>query len=85
MFIQYNDTFYGLQKRKVLDEKMLSFLFVIFARNRDCGYSLELPHRGGSHRYPQPLFYSRNKKSNVYPYKPHFFYIKVGFEGVKVT
>ena len=27
------------------------------------------------------MFLSRNKKNNVYPYKPHFYYIKVGFKG----
>ena len=25
------------------------------------------------------MFLSRNKKNNVYPYKPQFYYIKVGF------
>ena len=49
----------------------------------DCGYSLELPRRGGSNEYPQSMFLSRNKKNNVYPCKPPFYYIKVGFKGVK--
>ena len=30
------------------------------------------------------MFLSRNKKNNVYPYKPQFYYIKVGFKGVKI-
>ena len=30
------------------------------------------------------MFLSRNKKNNVYPCKPQFYYIKVGFEGVKI-
>ena len=30
-------------------------------------------------------FLSRNKKNNVYPCKPQFYYIKVGFKGVKFT
>ena len=38
---------------------------------------------GGSNEYPQSMFLSRNKKINVYPYKPQFYYIKVGFKGVK--
>ena len=29
------------------------------------------------------FFFSRNKKNNVYPCKPQFYYIKVGFKGVK--
>ena len=41
-------------------------------------------HRGGSNEYPQSMFLSRNKKNNVYPCKPQFYYIKVGFKGVKI-
>ena len=29
-------------------------------------------------------FLSRNKKKTVYPYKPQFYHIKVGFKGVKI-
>ena len=29
------------------------------------------------------MFLSRNKKNNEYPIKPQFYYIKVGFKGVK--
>ena len=59
-------------------------IFLIFAQNIDCGYSLEPPRRGGSNEYPQSMFLSRNKKTNVYPCKPQFYYIKVGFKGVKI-
>ena len=31
-----------------------------------------IDRRGDSNEYPQSMFSSRNKKSNVYPYKPHF-------------
>ena len=54
----------------------------IFYKNIDCGYSLE--PRGGSNEYPQSMFLSRNKKNNVYPCKPQFYYIKVGFNGVNI-
>ena len=30
------------------------------------------------------MFLSRNKKNNVYPCKPQFYYIKVGFKGVEI-
>ena len=30
------------------------------------------------------MFLSRNKKNNVYPCKPQFYYIKVWFKGVKI-
>ena len=46
--------------------------------------SLEPPRRGGSNEYPQSMFLSRNKKNNVYPCKPQFYYIKMGFKGVKI-
>ena len=63
--------------------KILIF-FHISAQNIDCGYSLEPPRRGGSNEYPQSMFLSRNKKNNVYPCKPQFYYIKVGFQGVRI-
>ena len=58
--------------------------FHISAQNIDCGYSLEPPRRGGSNEYQQSMFLSRNKKNSVYPCKPQFYYIKVGFNGVKI-
>ena len=58
-----------------------SDIFHVSAQNIDCGYSLE---PGGSNEYPQAMFLSRNKKNNVYPSKPQFYYIKVGFKGVKI-
>ena len=63
-------------------------IFPISTQNIDCGYSLEPPRWGGwgdSNEYPQSMFSSRNKENNVNPYKPRFYYIKVGFKGVKIT
>ena len=31
-------------------------IFLISVQNRDCGYSLEPPRRGGSNKYPQSMF-----------------------------
>ena len=63
---------------KILPPKNDSFLkkknlifFIFLLKNIDCGYSLE-------------PFLSRNKENNVYPCKPQFYYIKVGFKGVKI-
>ena len=39
---------------------------------------------GNSNEYRQYMFLSRNKKSNAYPCKPQFYYIKVGFKGIKI-
>ena len=61
-----------------------SDIFHISAQNIGCGYSLEPPRRGGSNEYPQSMFLNRNKKNNVYPCKPQFYYIKVGFKGVNI-
>ena len=61
-----------------------SDIFYISDQNTDCGYLLEPPQRGGSNKYPQSMFLSRSKKINVYPCKPQFYYIKVGFKGVKI-
>ena len=58
-----------------------SDIFHISGQNIDCGYSLEPPRRGGSNEYPQSMFLSRNKKNNVYPCKPQFYYIKVVVSG----
>ena len=75
---------------KILSQKMKIFrlkksdIFHICAQNMDRRYSLEPPQRGGSNEYPQTMFLSRNKKQNVYPCKPQFYYIKVGFKGVKI-
>ena len=59
-------------------------IFLISVQNIVCGCSLEPPLRGGSNEYPQSMFFSRNRKNNVYPCKPQFYYIKVRFKGVKV-
>ena len=61
-----------------------AYIFHVSAQNIDCGYSLEPPRRGGSNEYPRSMFLSRNKKNNVYLCKPQFYYIKVGFKGVKI-
>ena len=61
-----------------------SDIFHISDQNIDCSYSLEPPRRGGSNEYPQSMFSSKNMKNNVYPYKSQFYYIKVGFKGVKI-
>ena len=47
-------------------------VFHISAQNIDCGYLLEPPRRGGSNKYPQSMFLSRNKKNNVYSCEPQF-------------
>ena len=64
---------------KVSDKN--SYIFHIIAQNIDCGYSLELPQWGSSNEYSQSMFWAEIRKNNVYPCKPQFFYIKMGFKG----
>ena len=80
----YSNILKILQLKKENFQKKNSDIFHISAQNKDCGYSLEPPGRGSSNEYPQSMFFSRNKKNNVYPCKPQFYYIKVGFKGVKI-
>ena len=79
---KYTDNF-TTKNWKFLDKNSNTF-FHISPQNIDCRYSLEPPRRGGSNEYPQSMFLSRNKKNSVYPCKPQFYYIKVGFKGVKI-
>ena len=55
--------------------------FLYFCSKHRLWYSLEPPRRGGSNEYPRSMFLSRNKKNNIYPCKPLFYYMKVGFKG----
>ena len=82
---KYTENFTTKKNWKFSDKN--SDIFHYSAQNIDCGYSLEPPRQGGSNEYPQSMFLIRNKKNkknNVYPYKPRFYYIKVGFEVVGV-
>ena len=45
-------------------------IFLIFAQNIDCGYTLEPPRRGGSNEYLQSMFWSKNKKNRYTPAYP---------------
>ena len=56
-------------------------IFLIFAQNIDCGYTLEPPQRGGSNEYPQSLFWSKNKKNRYTPAYPSFTIQKWGLWG----
>ena len=70
-------------KKWKFSDKKNPDIFHISAQNIDCGHSLEPPGWGGSNECPQSMFLSRNKVTNVYPCKPKFYYIKVGFKVVK--
>ena len=78
-YIQKNFTSKNL---KFSDKK--ADIFHISAQKHRLWVLLEPPRQGGSDEYPQSMLLSRNKKNNAYPCKPQFYYIKVGFKGVKI-
>ena len=80
---KYTENFTTKKNPKIFQIKN-SDIFHISAPNIDCGYSLEPPRRGGSNEYPQSLFGAEIRKNNVYPCKPLFYYVKVGFDEVKI-
>ena len=62
-----------------------SFIFLIFAQNKDCGYTLEPPRRCSFNEYPQSMFWSKNKKDRYTPAYPSFAILKWGIMGVYIT
>ena len=52
--MQCTEIFFLLLKLKMSLDFFL-YIFLIFAQNIDCGYTLELPCRGGSNEYPQSI------------------------------
>ena len=61
-----------------------SDIFLISPQNIDCVYSLEPPRWGGSNGYHNLWFWAEIRKIMYTPCKPQFYYIKVGFKGVKI-
>ena len=64
---------FGVVKNKNFQKKLFE-IFLIFAQNIDCWYTLEPPQRGGSNEYPPFLFWSKNKKNRYTPQTPVFLY-----------
>ena len=62
--------FFGCKNRKFHQKNF--DIFLIFAQNIDCGYTLEPPRRGGSNEYPQSMFWSKNKKNRYTHAYPSF-------------
>ena len=63
MPMQYTEIF-KLVKNENFQLKLLD-IFLIFAQNIDCGYTLEPPRRGGSNEYPQSMFWRKNKNQRT--------------------
>ena len=52
-------------KKKLKISWKIFDIFLIFAQNIGCGYTLEPPRRGGSNEYPQSMFWSKNKNQRT--------------------
>ena len=63
--------YFKVVKIEKLQEKNFD-IFLIFAHNIYCGYTLEPPRRGGSNEYQQSMFWSKNKKNRYTPVYPSF-------------
>ena len=65
LYYIYRYFFFNFQSKNV-------DIFLIFAQNIDCGYTLEPPPRGGSNEYTQAMFWNKNKKNRYTPAYPSF-------------
>ena len=54
-------------------------IFLISAKNIDCGYSLEPPRRGGSNEYPQSMF-----RAEIWKISEFFFIWKLSVFGGEI-
>ena len=63
--MQYKEIFKVVKNEKFQLKKF--DIFLIFAQNIDCGYTLVLPRRGSSNEYPYTLVLPRRGSSNEYP------------------
>ena len=70
--MQYIEIFLTL-KIKIFQLKKFD-IFLIFAQNIDCGYTLEPPRRGGSNEYPQSMFWSKISKIGIPLHTPVLLY-----------
>ena len=68
---KYTENFTTKKKNEIFQMKKL-WNFSYSAQNIDCGYSLELPRRGGSNKYPQSMFWAELRQIIYTPVNPSF-------------
>ena len=79
MFIEMIITHASCTVKEIINRRHFEiFFFLICSRKQ----ALALHVLRSTHNL---CFFSRNKKNNIYPCKPQFYYIKVGFKGVKIV
>ena len=87
MPMQYTEIFFfKLKKLKIFSIRFFKIriqfdIFLIFAQNIDCGYTLEPPRRGGSNEYPQSSFWGKDKKKRYTPMNSNFALYQSGAQG----
>ena len=60
MPMQYTEIL-EMKKLKISSKYFLYLIFLYFAHNLDCGYTLEQTCRGGSNKDRQSMFWYKNK------------------------
>ena len=60
-------------------------IFLMLAQNIDCGYTLEPPNRGGFNKYPQSMFWIKNKENKYTPALPSLLYKRGVQRGIHNT
>ena len=80
MSVQYTAIFHGCKNGNFHMKKCE--IFLNFAQNIDRWYTLERLAEAVLTSTHDICFKSKNKKKNVYPCKPQFYYIKVGCKEV---
>ena len=83
MPVQIYWKFYTTKKWKFSDKKFWYFSY--FCSKHWLWVLLRTASVRRLQRVPTIYVLSRNKKNNVYPCKPKFYCIKVGFKGVKIA
>ena len=53
--MQYTEIFFSDLKIENFHQKVSFYIFIIFAQNIDCGFTLEPPRRDGSNEYLQSM------------------------------
>ena len=81
--MQYTAIFHGC-KNDNFQMKVFN-IFIIFAQNIDCGYTLEPRLNEAVLTSTHNLCFGAKIRNNIYPCKPQVYYIKVGCKGVFIT
>ena len=79
MPMQYTKIFIGVKNENFQQKKF--DIFLIFAQNIDCGYTLEPPRRGGSNEYPQSTYFGAKIRKIGIPLRTPVLLYKGGVQG----